>query len=175
MKAKELIQQITEQVHKNANVRVVFGDPVEKGSITIIPVAKVTVKGGGGGGIGSQNGSISLSAGFISNANSKAQEQKSTEKELEPQDSGSTSSKEKKDDSPGGGMGLGLQVETVPLGYIEIKDDQAKFKEIVDAGKLAISGMVFSGIMFFFITRLINLFVKKSLQQKKLMQKKKPV
>jgi uncharacterized spore protein YtfJ len=54
MKIDEIIQSVTEKVEKTANVKVVFGDPVKEGKLTIIPVAKTSVKGGGGGGSGEE-------------------------------------------------------------------------------------------------------------------------
>lgn len=41
---------IADRLRDVASVRQVFGDPVERGSVTVIPVA--TVLGGGGGGTG---------------------------------------------------------------------------------------------------------------------------
>lgn len=52
MTPEEIINTITERVKDTANVKVVFGDPVESGGVTVIPVATVKVAGGGGGGKG---------------------------------------------------------------------------------------------------------------------------
>ena len=51
MKAKEVVDEVTAKVQKTANVKVVFGDPIEKDTLTIIPVATTKVSGGGGGGV----------------------------------------------------------------------------------------------------------------------------
>lgn len=51
MKAQDLIQSITEAVESHVNVRIIFGDPIERKNITLIPVGKVQLRGGGGGGI----------------------------------------------------------------------------------------------------------------------------
>lgn len=136
MKANELIQQITEQVHKNANVRVVFGDPIDKGEITIIPVAKVLVRGGGGGGKGPQG------------SNKEAQTQDSPE-----------------ENKTGHGMGLGLEINTTPMGYIHIKNGEARFKEITDTTKIATNGMIFAGFMMFMFSRIV-IFIVRSLKSK---------
>jgi uncharacterized spore protein YtfJ len=48
----ELIKEVTDKIHKNARAKAVFGDPVEKGDRTIIPVSRVSVWGSGGGGFG---------------------------------------------------------------------------------------------------------------------------
>ncbi len=63
MNVKEVIEEITEKIQKNATVKAVFGDPVEKGKITVIPVATVSIRGGGGG---------SLDSGSDSDENGKS-------------------------------------------------------------------------------------------------------
>ena len=52
MTPEEIIGTITERVRDTANVKVVFGDPIEMSGVTVIPVATVKVAGGGGGGSG---------------------------------------------------------------------------------------------------------------------------
>lgn len=39
---------IVEQLQRNANVRTVYGDPIEKGEKTVVPVARVAFGFGGG-------------------------------------------------------------------------------------------------------------------------------
>ncbi len=51
MDVQSVINSVTERVKDTANVRIVFGDPIESREVTIIPVASVIVAGGGGGGI----------------------------------------------------------------------------------------------------------------------------
>ena len=117
MNAKEIIQEITEKVQKNANVKVVFGDPIKDKETTIIPVATICIRGGGGGGFGE---------GI-----------------------------DKKDNSKGGGMGLGVQVITRPVGYIEIKNGNSNFVEIIDRTKIILGGIA--------LTAIIGLFIKKAI------------
>jgi uncharacterized spore protein YtfJ len=50
MDAKDIIKEVTEKIQKNANVKAVFGEPYEKGSLTVIPAARVSICGIGGGG-----------------------------------------------------------------------------------------------------------------------------
>lgn len=54
MKVQEVIDKVTERVKDTANVKVVFGDPIEARDVTIIPVASVKFSGGGGGGMGTE-------------------------------------------------------------------------------------------------------------------------
>jgi uncharacterized spore protein YtfJ len=51
MNAKEIIKEFTEKIQKNATAKAVFGEPVEKGKITVIPVATISIRGCGGGGL----------------------------------------------------------------------------------------------------------------------------
>jgi uncharacterized spore protein YtfJ len=48
MDAKDIIKEVTEKIQKNANVKAVFGEPYEKGTRTVIPVARVSICGCGG-------------------------------------------------------------------------------------------------------------------------------
>ena len=50
MEMKELISDLTDRIQRTANVRAVFGEPIREGDTVIVPVARVTVRGGGGGG-----------------------------------------------------------------------------------------------------------------------------
>jgi uncharacterized spore protein YtfJ len=54
MDTQDLITKVTETVQKNANTKAVFGDPIEKDGVTVIPVSKVSYSGGGGGGQGKE-------------------------------------------------------------------------------------------------------------------------
>lgn len=49
--ANELLQRIGQEVGNNAKVSAVFGDPVEREAITVIPVAKARFGYGGGAGV----------------------------------------------------------------------------------------------------------------------------
>jgi uncharacterized spore protein YtfJ len=50
---EELLQRIGQTVGDRANVSTVFGQPVEREGVTVIPVAKARFGFGGGGGSGS--------------------------------------------------------------------------------------------------------------------------
>jgi uncharacterized spore protein YtfJ len=52
--ATELIEQIGEKVGRSAQVSTIFGEPVERQGVTVIPVAKSRFGFGGGGGQGSR-------------------------------------------------------------------------------------------------------------------------
>jgi uncharacterized spore protein YtfJ len=50
----ELLERIGETVGRRAQVSTIFGDPVERERVTVIPVAKARFGFGGGGGSGSR-------------------------------------------------------------------------------------------------------------------------
>jgi uncharacterized spore protein YtfJ len=86
--ADELLRRIGQTVGDKANVSTVFGEPVEREGITVIPVAKSRFGFGGGGGAGVGGGQ----------------------------------------EGSGGGGGGGALVS--PVGYIEVRDGNARFKRI---------------------------------------------
>jgi uncharacterized spore protein YtfJ len=53
---EELLERISSTVGEKANVSTVFGDPVEREGITVIPVARARFGFGGGGGSGGPEG-----------------------------------------------------------------------------------------------------------------------
>jgi uncharacterized spore protein YtfJ len=52
MDVKDLMRELADRIERTANVRVAFGEPVGEGMDMVIPVARVSVRGGGGGGMG---------------------------------------------------------------------------------------------------------------------------
>jgi uncharacterized spore protein YtfJ len=52
----DLLERIGQTVGQSAQVSTVFGDPVEREGVTVIPVAKTRFGFGGGGGSGSREG-----------------------------------------------------------------------------------------------------------------------
>ena len=54
--AEELLQRVGHMVGDKAKVSTVFGEPVEREGITVIPVAKARFGFGGGGGAGARGG-----------------------------------------------------------------------------------------------------------------------
>ena len=56
MDTQQVIDMVTQRVKETANVGTVFGEPVEAGGATLIPVACIKVYGGGGGGSGRTKG-----------------------------------------------------------------------------------------------------------------------
>ncbi len=52
MDAKGLMAELSDRISKTASAQAVFGEPVHNGENLIVPVARVSVRGGGGGGTG---------------------------------------------------------------------------------------------------------------------------
>jgi Sporulation protein YtfJ (Spore_YtfJ) len=87
-----MLEKLVEKVGGRASVKAVFGDPIERGGKTVVPVAKVRWGFGGGSGSGTQ------------------------ETEGGP--------------ASGSGSGGGGGVTAEPIGYLEIGDEGAAFKQI---------------------------------------------
>jgi uncharacterized spore protein YtfJ len=100
------VERIAERVGAKANVRAVFGDPIERDGITVIPVARIRWGFGGGAG----RGPIAVGPGVDA-------EGASTE--------GGTD-----EGRSGAGTGGGGGVTADPIGYLEIGPDGAQFKWI---------------------------------------------
>jgi uncharacterized spore protein YtfJ len=57
--AQEILQSMAERFATSASVKQVFGEPIERGGRTIVPVARVKYRLGGGWGGGEQEGATS--------------------------------------------------------------------------------------------------------------------
>lgn len=101
------VERMAERVGGKASVRAVFGDPIERDGVTVIPVAKVRWGFGGGAG----RGPIAMGPGIDGQA----------APEVSPSD----------DTRPSGaGSGGGGGVTADPIGYLEIGPDGANFRPI---------------------------------------------
>jgi uncharacterized spore protein YtfJ len=99
------VERIAERVGGKASVRAVFGDPIERDGITVIPVARV--RWGFGGGSGS--GPMPMGPGRAGQGSEADQGQ------------------------VGSGRGAGGGAAADPLGYLEIGPDGAAFIPITGA------------------------------------------
>ena len=59
----ELLERIGQTVGNRAQVSTIFGEPVEREGVTVIPVAKARFGYGGGGGSGSREGNEGVGGG----------------------------------------------------------------------------------------------------------------
>jgi len=133
MELDKLMKVVNESYEKNANVKIVFGDPVTKEGITIIPIAKLSAKAGEGN---------SFNIRF--NSPEYAQKIKKEDPTAEPI--------EKKIEK----MGYGIDSKITPMGYIEIKGGKAEFKPILDLNRIIMMGICFVGFSVFMGTRMFT-------------------
>lgn len=54
------------------------------------------------------------------------------------------------------GLGLGLSVTAKPLGYIEVKGDNARFVPIADVTKIAVGGLLATSLFLVTVNRLMR-------------------
>ena len=109
--ADRFIGTMAEKLGAVARAATVFGEPVDRDGITVIPVAKARWGFGGGGG--------------------------------QRKDEGAGGTEE-------GGAGGGGGVLVTPVGFIEIKNNQAKFRRI---GTVSLSWIVAGSILSLFLLR----------------------
>jgi uncharacterized spore protein YtfJ len=108
------IERMAERVGGKASVRAVFGDPIERDGLTIIPVAKVRWGFGGGAG-----GPIAMGPG--SPAGSPFSDRAAGDEAA------------RSTDAAGAGSGGGGGVTADPVGFLEIGPDGATFRPISPA------------------------------------------
>ena len=103
------VERMAERVGAKASVRAVFGDPIERDGITVIPVAKVRWGFGGGAG----RGPVAVGPGIADAAAETS----------DPEGLGQS----------GSGSGGGGGATADPIGYLEIGPDGANFRPITPA------------------------------------------
>lgn len=119
-----IIDSLAARVGAHADAHAVFGDPVERNGVTVIPVAKVRWGFGGGGGMGWE------STGHNHGQDHQHHEAgQGSEHDHHPQG------------GEGGGGGGGVSAS--PIGFIEIRDGQASFHRVQDPASLV--GLVIAG------------------------------
>lgn len=117
------VERIAERVGAKATVKAVFGDPIERDGITIIPVAKV--RWGFGGGAGS--GPVPVAVGPGRDASTGTGEIGTDAS------TGGPASEPGSAMASGSGSGGGGGMTAEPVGYLEIGPDGASFIPITPA------------------------------------------
>ncbi|WP_299707887.1 spore germination protein GerW family protein [uncultured Pontibacter sp.] len=103
------IERLAQRLGISANATTIYGEPVERDGVTVIPAAKAMY--GFGGGSGSKAG----------------------------------------EEGTGGGGGVGIK----PVGYIEIKDGNTKFKSIPDPERV-VKIIAVSGVMALLLVKAVS-------------------
>jgi uncharacterized spore protein YtfJ len=148
MNTKDIMDTLVKSFEKEGNIRVCFGNPIEKEELTLIPVGKVRAKGGAGSG--------NTKKPKHSDANEEKPDE-STASFLEEEKSTSVSDQPK---TTFVGSGAGLDISVTPLGYIEIKNGEACFKPIKDHDRIAIAGILYAAFTVFLAARTICVIAK---------------
>jgi uncharacterized spore protein YtfJ len=120
------VVRMADRIGAKVNVKTVFGEPVERDGITVIPVAKVRWGFGGGAGRGPVAVGPGLGSETAENASTDA-EWPSTDRPTGAATDGAGAAE------PGYGTGGGGGATADPVGYIEIGPDGAVFRPIVPA------------------------------------------
>jgi uncharacterized spore protein YtfJ len=111
-------------------------ESVTKEGVTVIPVAKVSAKVG-------ESSTFNISIGSpINNAKEPKEEAlDQAQKKIEK-------------------AGYGVQAKLTPIGYIEIKNNKAEFKPIIDVTRIATMGICYAAFFVFTVSRMITKIAK---------------
>jgi uncharacterized spore protein YtfJ len=129
------VEELLAQARDTMTVKRVFGEPIERDGITVIPVAKVMGGGGGGSGEGPMSRTIRV-GGDAATAGSTA------EGASDVPDAGAM----------GSGSGAGFGVRATPAGAYVIKDGQVRWEPAMDLTRIALMGQVVA-IVFLLVVR----------------------
>ncbi len=126
------VDDILAQARDTMTVRRVFGEPIERDGVTVIPVANVMGGGGGGSGEGPWppargNGSSATGEGAVDATGSDAT-------------------------PSGSGSGAGFGMRATPAGVYVIKDGVVHWEPAMDLTRVAIMGQIV-GIVFLLVLR----------------------
>jgi uncharacterized spore protein YtfJ len=139
--AERLAERLAEKIGSSARATAVFGEAVERDGVTVIPVAKA--RWGFGGGDGGPGGG--RRPGRVRRGGDDRAADSST-----AQERGEGRSFEGRDPAGwGGGGGGGVQI--MPVGFIEVTPDGARFRRIVDQSAVMALGamaLVAAGIVW---------------------------
>jgi len=129
--ADKLMANLADKLGKGARAAAVFGEPVERDGVTVIPVAKA--RWGFGGGAGSGEGGAAAEAG--------------TEDAESPAAGRRRGRGMGRSGGGGTGSGGGGGAMVVPAGYIEIKAGKTDYHPIIDPAQVAIVGTIATAVV----------------------------
>jgi uncharacterized spore protein YtfJ len=131
------VEDILDQAREALTVRRVFGEPIERDGVTIIPVANVM--GGGGGGWGEGPWPPPGATEATATTNPLGAEAAAT-------------ADDPRIGSSGSGSGVGFGVRATPAGAYVIKDGAVRWEPAMDLTRVAIMGQVVV-IVFLLVVR----------------------
>jgi uncharacterized spore protein YtfJ len=145
--AERLVERLAEKIGSSARAAAVFGETVERDGVTVIPVAKA--RWGFGGGDGGPGGGRRPGRGGRGADGREAPEPTAAER------ADGRSVEGRDEQGWGGGGGGGVQI--VPVGFIEMTRDGARFRRIVDQSAVIALGamaLVAAGVVWRIAARL---------------------
>ena len=132
------VDEILSQARDAMTVRRVFGEPIERDGLTIIPVANVMGGGGGGTGEGPHP------AGLTALADASVPGDEAPGEAGEAGEAGGV--------TPGSGSGVGFGMRGTPAGVYVIKDGVVTWQPAMDLTRVAIMGQIVA-IVFLLVVR----------------------
>ena len=123
---------LSDRLGKGARAAAVFGEPVERDGVTVIPVAKARWGFGGGAGTDGRAAGAGEAAGV---------EETAAEGKARTRGWGGRAGR------GGTGTGGGGGAMVVPAGYIEIKAGKTDYHPIIDPAQVAIVGTVATAVV----------------------------
>ncbi|WP_423465069.1 hypothetical protein ACO229_11995 [Promicromonospora sp. MS192] len=121
------LSRISEAVAESFGVRQVYGEPVERDGVLVVPAARVSSGGGAGGGGGSEPG------GDPERREEEAEDRAETE-------AGATGDSVAAAEGGGGGLGFGRHAE--PAGAFAVDDQGVRWVPAVDVNRIVLGGQV---------------------------------
>jgi uncharacterized spore protein YtfJ len=144
--AERLAERLAEKIGSSARATAVFGEAVEHDGVIVIPVAKARWGfGGGDGGQGGGRRQGRVRRGGDGRAAEAAGTRERGDRTLEGRE------------APGWGGGGGGGVQIMPVGFIEMTPDGARFRRIVDQSAVIALGamaLVAAGMVWRIAARL---------------------
>ncbi len=132
------IDEVLTQARDAMTVRRVFGDPIERDGLTIIPVANVM--GGGGGGTG-EGPHPAFAATTTGDADASVAD-------------GATAALD--GITPGSGSGVGFGLRATPAGVYVIKDGVVRWEPAMDLTRVAIMGQIVAIVLLLVVRSVLK-------------------
>ncbi len=120
------IDEILAQARDTMTVRRVFGDPIERDGLTVVPVANVMGGAGGGGGEAPVPGAEGAAGSDESGP------------------------------AMGSGMGVGYGVRATPAGVYVIKDGDVRWEPAMDLTRIAIMGQIVAIVLLLVVRSVLR-------------------
>ena len=120
------IDEILGQARDTMTVRRVFGEPIERDGLTVVPVANVMGGAGGGGGEAPAPGAEGAAGSDASGP------------------------------PMGSGMGVGYGVRATPAGVYVIKDGDVRWEPAMDLTRIAIMGQIVAIVLLLVVRSVLR-------------------